>query len=207
MATSTAPDDIAAYTRLLRPRAHRPELVDVPAMAAITVDGSGGPDSPAFAEAIEALYSVSYALKFTVKRGPEGIDYKVMPLEGLWWSDDHRVYTAGQKEKWLWTLLIHQPAVVTDEMFVAAQEQVRRKKALPGLDLLRYTTLEEGRCAQILHVGPFADEGPTIAALHAFIAAEGLQLRGKHHEIYLSDFRRTAPERLKTVLRQPVEPT
>jgi hypothetical protein len=168
------------------------------------VDGQGDPNTaPAYAEAVEALFAVSYAVKFMVKKMPGGQDYAVMPLEGLWWADDMQVFHGGDRGQWRWTMMIMQPAFVSQQMLRTAIDEVAKKKALPGLARLRIEQFEEGRCAQILHVGPFTEEGPTIERLHAHIEAHA-GLRGKHHEIYLTDIRRADPSRWKTVLRQPM---
>jgi hypothetical protein len=181
-----------------------PVLVTVPPLRYLMVDGQGDPNtSERYAQAVEALFAVSYTVKFAVKKGPQALDYAVMPLEGLWWADDPQAFVTGDKAQWHWTLMILQPVWATAELIEAAMAEVRRKKRLPGLDRLRLEPFEEGLCAQVLHVGPFANEGPTIERLHAFVHTHG-QLRGKHHEIYLSDIRRAAPERWKTILRQPV---
>lgn len=179
--------------------------VEVPPLRFLMVDGIGDPNtSKACAEAVEALFSVSYTAKFILKKGPQQIDYAVMPLEGLWWADDLSVYTTGDKAKWKWTMMIMQPGFVTKEVLDAALAEVRRKKDLPGLDRLRVEELVEGRCAQVLHVGPFSAEGPTIIRLHDYIDARAART-GKHHEIYLSDIRRAEPSRWKTIIRQPMK--
>jgi hypothetical protein len=156
-----------------------------------------------FQDAVESLYPVAYTLKFMIKKGAAGVDYGVLPLEGLWWADDMEDFVTGARERWKWTLMIMQPDIITSDMVADAIAQVRAKKNPPSLAGLRFTAFEEGRSAQILHKGPFDQEGPTIQAMHRFIEASGGRLSGKHHEIYLNDFRRTAPARLKTVLRQP----
>jgi hypothetical protein len=179
--------------------------VDVPPLAYLMVDGQGDPNtSQAFQEAVEALYALSYTLKFVIKKGPRAIDYGVMPLEGLWWADDPRVFHAADKSTWKWTAMIAQPEFITRAQVDAAIAEVRKKKNPAALDRVRFETLTEGVAAQILYVGSFADEGPTILRMHEFIRAAGKELRGKHHEIYLSDPRRTAPEKLRTILRQPM---
>ncbi len=184
--------------------AKEPAVVEVPPLRYLMVDGEGDPNTAsAYAEAIEALFSVSYTAKFMVKKGPQAIDYGVMPLEGLWWSDDLSAFRTGAKDRWKWTAMILQPDFVSDEVIGAAIEEVRARKKLPGVDRLRLDRLTEGRCAQILHVGPFSDEGPTIERLHAFITGQSA-LRGKHHEIYLSDTRRIEPAKWKTIVRQPM---
>jgi hypothetical protein len=181
-------------------------LVDVPSLPFIMIDGSGDPNtSPAYAEALEALYSVAYGLKFGLKKAGVA-DWSVMPLEGLWWADDMHAFTsAGEREAWQWTMMIAQPAVVTAEHIEQVIAAARKKKDLPALDRLRLETYAEGPAAQIMYYGPYSGEGPTIERLHAWIAEQGYALRGKHHEIYLGDPRRSAPEKLKTIIRQPVE--
>ncbi len=140
-----------------------------------------------------------------LKRGPAALDAVVMPLEGLWWADDMAAFTALDKASWRWTLMIAQPEQATATLFEEALAEVARKKRLPGLAQLRYERFHEGLSAQIMHLGPYAAEGPTIAGLHRFIADHGYAPCGKHHEIYLGDPRKAAPEKMKTVLRQPIE--
>ncbi len=180
-------------------------FVDVPAMNFIQVDGRGDPNtSKEFAAAIEALYPVAYTLKFMAKNGSFGIDYGVAPLEGLWWAKDMGDFLAGKKENWIWTLMIMQPDFVTEAMYKEAKEKVTAKKDLPAISKIRFAKFAEGKCAQVLYTGPYADEHDTILSLHNFIKQNGYELRGYHHEIYLNDARRTAPEKLKTIIRQPV---
>ena len=189
---------------LYQPSAKAVALVDVPAMSYLMIDGEGDPNtSKAYAEAIETLFAVAYTVKFSVKKSQE-IDYGVMPLESLWWADDMTAFATGDKAKWKWTAMILQPAFVTAETVAAAVADVRKKKNPPAIGKLRFEALAEGTCAQTLHVGPFSEEGPTIARVHEFIRARGAKLAGKHHEIYLSDLRKAAPEKWKTVVRQPM---
>jgi len=184
--------------------AKAPVEVMVPPLRYLMIDGRGDPNtSPDYAAAVEALFTVSYTAKFAVKRGPLATDYAVMPLEGLWWADDMAVFTTGDKTNWRWTMMILQPPVASDQVIHDAMAAVKKKKNLPALARLRIEEFNEGRCAQILHVGPFAEEGPTVERLHAFIATRG-KLSGKHHEIYLSDIRRAAPAKWKTIIRQPM---
>lgn len=179
--------------------------VEVPPLKYLVVDGEGDPNtSQAYAQAVEALFSVSYTAKFMVKKGPQALDYSVMPLEGLWWADDMAVFADNDKAKWKWTMMILQPAFVADDIIDAALAEVRRKKKLPGIDRLRLESFSEGLCAQILHAGPFCEEGPTIERLHAFIDTRSSRI-GKHHEIYLSDIRRADPRNWKTIIRQPMK--
>jgi hypothetical protein len=178
--------------------------VEVPPLRYLMIDGVGDPNtSPDYAHAIEALFSVSYFTKFAVKKGPLGIDYGVMPLEGLWWADDWSAFVAADKSKWKWTMMILQPSFVPDDLVRRAMSDVVRKKGLTAATKLRLEEFHEGRCAQILHIGPFSEEGPAIQRVHDFIDARSSK-RGKHHEIYLSDIRRAAPEKWKTIIRQPM---
>ena len=178
--------------------------VDVPPLRYLMVDGEGDPNtSRHYAEAVEALFPVAYTTKFMMKKGPQALDYAVMPLEGLWWADDLSAFTANDRSQWRWTMMILQPDFVADATLDAAIAEVRQRKSLPGLARLRVESYTEGRCAQILHVGPFTDEGPTVERLHDFIDARSGR-RGKHHEIYLSDIRRAAPAKWKTIIRQPM---
>lgn len=180
-------------------------IVDVPKLNFLMIDGKGDPNTALeYREAIEALYSVSYTLKFMIKKAKE-IDYGVMPLEGLWWADDMNAFIAGNKDLWKWTSMIMQPGYVTEDLFHAAIEQVESKKKLVALSKLKLETFHEGLSAQVLHLGPYSEEGPTIARLHSFVQERGFELRGKHHEIYLSDPRKSAPEKIKTVVRQPIK--
>lgn len=191
--------------QLYKASAKNAAVVDVPEMNFLMIDGLGDPNgSQPFQEAAEALFALSYALKFMIKKGPSAIDYGVLPLEGLWWADDMSSFGSGSKSDWRWTLMIMQPEHVTAELVFAAIEQVREKKNPPALDRVRYESFTEGRAAQIMHIGPFSEEGPTIEKLHHYIEQSGHRLVGKHHEIYLSDIRKAAPEKWKTIIRQPI---
>ncbi|WP_413316748.1 GyrI-like domain-containing protein [Agrococcus sp. 1P02AA] len=195
-------------------RATRGELrvIDVPPLQYLAIDGAGDPNTaPAYREALEALYPLAYALKFASKR-ELGRDYVVPPLEGLWWADDAAAFTtARDKSRWHWRLLLLVPAWLDAGSVEAATDAVRAKatRAKPEparLGDIRLEPLDEGLCVQTLHVGPYDDEGPVLARMHEErIPAEGLRMRGLHHEVYLSDARRTAPAKLRTILRQPVE--
>jgi hypothetical protein len=190
---------------LYNPSAKEPVTVNVPEMNFLMVDGRGDPNTAQeYKDAVEALYAVSYALKFMVKKA-KGVDYVVMPLEGLWWVDDMAQFTVEDKDAWKWTSMIMQPEYVTEDSVGEALEQVRKKKNPPALSKVRFESFREGLSAQIMYIGPFSAEGPTIENLHSYIKANGYELRGKHHEIYLSDPRRTKPEKLRTVIRQPME--
>jgi hypothetical protein len=190
---------------LYNPSSKTVEVVNVPEMNFLMIDGDGGPGSSAFKNAIEALYPAAYSLKFMVKKGDLEIDYGVMPLEGLWWSDDMSSFLSGNKEKWKWTLMIMQPDIISKKMVNEALEEVKRKKDPISLSLIRFEPFNEGKSAQTMHMGPFSEEGPTVERVHSFIETAGSKRVKKHHEIYLSDIRRAAPEKWKTVIRQPMD--
>jgi hypothetical protein len=178
----------------------RVAVVDVPPLWYLKVDGEGDPgSSPAYREAVEALTHLSHALKIRLKKGPEALDFSVLPLEGLWdWNA-----AAGEKSVLRWTAMILQPDAVKPELVEEARGTLAKKKPLAALPRVRFERLGEGRAAQILHLGPSATQGDDVARLHRFIADQGGRPRGRHHEIYLNDPGRTEPEKLKTVLRQP----
>jgi hypothetical protein len=184
--------------------ATKPSIIDVPPMNGLMVDGTGDPNGPAFQEAVGSLYSVAYTLKFTFKK-VKAVDYPVMALEGLWYADDVADFLNGKRENWKWTLFITLPDVVTKKDVGEAIAAVKKKAKFPRFPEVRFEKFAEGRAAQVMHVGPYAAEGPTIARLHRFVEEQGYKLRGKHHEIYLGDPRRSAPEKLRTIIRHPVE--
>ncbi len=192
------------FKHLYRSSAKKVEVVEVPKMNFLMIDGDGGPNHPTFQNAIEVLFPLSYTLKFMIKKSDIGIDYGVLPLEGLWWADDMSSFIKDKKDDWKWTLMIMQPELVKKEMVVKAIEEVRKKKNPVALPLVRFESFSEREVAQIMHIGPFSEEGPTVEKVHTFIENSSKQLSGKHHEIYLSDIRRTAPARLKTIIRQPM---
>lgn len=146
----------------------------------------------------------TYPLKFMVKKGALAIDYGVMPLQALWWAADMAAFATGAKDDWHWTVMIMQPEFITRAMVEEAMTEVERKKKPAALPLVRFQAFTEGKAAQILHIGPFSEEGPTIGKVHAFIEQSGSQRIGKHHEIYLSDLRRAATDKWKTIVRQPM---
>lgn len=195
------------HRTLYGPKAGLISEVVVPAFRFLMVDGQGDPGkAKSYRDAVEALFSLSYTIKFMVKKWPEALDYAVMPLEGLWWADDLNDFVKGCRDRWKWTMMIHQPPFITEAMVKQAAKTLAGKKELPSLAQVRFEPFEEGFCAQTLHVGPFSAEGPTIEKLHGFIEERG-GLRGKHHEIYLSDIRKADPKKWKTVLRQPMGQT
>ena len=189
---------------LYKPSVKEVEIVEVPQMNYLMIDGDGGPNHPTFQNAIEVLFPLSYTLKFMIKKSDIGIDYGVLPLEGLWWADDMSSFIIDKKDDWKWTLMIMQPELITNEMVVEAVNQVRVKKNPTSLPLVRFESINEGKVAQIMHIGPFSEEGPTVQKLHSFIKDSGKKIIGKHHEVYLSDIRRAAPEKWKTIIRQPM---
>jgi len=191
---------------LCNPSARAVSVEDVPPINFLMIDGSGDPNtSQEYAGVGEALYSLAYALKFKIKK-KAGLDYAVMPLEGLWWVDEGVQFSTSNKEAWKWTAMIMQPEYVTAELFAETLAEVEKKKKLTALSKVRFEPYHEGLSAQIMHIGPHGEEEvPTVAKLHDFISQNGYKLRGKHHEIYLKDPRKTAPEKLQTVIRQPFE--
>ena len=197
---------VAAPVDLYRAPASNPEIVDVPSMQFVMVDGSGDPNtSSAYREAIQALYGVAYGIRFILKK-ERGLVYPVGPLEGLWWAPDMRAFSASSEHEWRWTAMISVPDAVTADEFERARTALRERHPSSAVELLRLERFREGRAAQVMHVGPYAAEAPTIERLHAFIHEHGYRFDGqvhKHHEIYLGDPRRARPEKLRTVIRQP----
>jgi hypothetical protein len=188
-----------------RASSRTPRIIDVPAGQFITMTGRGAPGGSTYRAALEALYAMAYTLKFQSKA--EGRDFTVMPLEGLWWWDDPTITTiadAPSPDAWNWKSMIRTPDFITEAMVARARRDVKAKKGLTSADDTGFETFREGRCAQILHVGPFSEEGPTIQTLHDFIRNNGYAVRGLHHEIYLSNPSRTPPERWNTIIRQPI---
>jgi hypothetical protein len=182
-----------------------PEIVDVPALRFLMIDGHGDPNGSAdYEAAIGALYGLAYGAKFALKKSG-GRDVKVAPLEGLWTAPAGR-FDLADKSGWEWTMMIAIPEEFTAELIDGAREKAAAKVGADVVARVRIEALAEGRCAQVMHIGPWASEGPTIEALHTFIVQQGLQSRGRHHEVYMSDPRRAAPEKLRTIVRQPVEP-
>jgi hypothetical protein len=192
------------HKELFAPKAKEPALVQVPDFTYLMADGEGDPNiAPAFREAVELLYGLSYTMKFALKK--LGKDYTVMPLEGLFWADDPSAFTQGRKHEWKWTMAIVQPKEADEKVLEAAEEALAEKRRLSRPLPVRLAVLREGTCAHIMHIGPYKDEGPNIATLHRFIDDEGYVFNGLHHEIYLSDPRRVKPQAMRTVIRQPVK--
>jgi DNA-binding PadR family transcriptional regulator len=195
------------HKALYAPSATKFTRVEVPELRYIVIDGHGDPNTaPTYAAAVEALYAVAYALKFASKN-TLGRDFVVGPLEGLWRAEDQTVFIARNKDSWEWTMMISQPEWITEDMVHTSVESVSTKKGIAAARDIRLRTLAEGTCVQILHIGSYDDETPTLERLHnSYLPDHGLTYNGDHHEIYLSDARRTAPAKLKTILRQPVKP-
>lgn len=195
---------------LYNPSIKEPSLVDIPEMKFLMIDGEGDPNtSQEYKDAMEALFPVSYKVKFISKK-EKSQDYVVMPLEGLWWARNMEDFSIEDKNSWKWTAMIRQPDFISKRMINDAIDEVEKRKNPAALSKIRFESLHEGLSAQIMHIGPFSEEGPTVAKLHAFIEEKGYKFDGissgeKHHEIYISDMRRTKPERLKTIIRQPVK--
>jgi hypothetical protein len=189
---------------LYQPSAKEVELVRVPKFNYLMIDGEGDPNSSqSYRDAVQALYAVAYTLKFMIKK-EKNVDYPVMALDGLWWMDDMSQFTVENKDAWKWTMMILQPPVVTKSLFAKGVKQAIEKKDLVALSKIRLEPYTEGLCVQIMHIGPYAEEAPTIQKLHSAARECGCELHGKHHEIYFGDPRKTKPEKLKTVIRQPI---
>ena len=200
-------DLVKEHRALYRPSWKHPGIVDVPERCFLMVDGRGAPESEVYQEAVQALYGTAYRLKFSLRNADAERDFKVAPLEGLWWSDVERPdfdTLQADRDAWNWTLMIAVPDGVTDAEAAAATEQAARKRKQAAPVDVRFERFREGLAAQIMHIGPYSAEGPIIERLHDWVEQQGYELHGRHHEIYLSDPRRAAPEQLKTVLRHPV---
>ncbi|HLE13461.1 MAG TPA: GyrI-like domain-containing protein [Anaerolineales bacterium] len=191
--------------QLYFPRVGVYEVVEVPSMKFLMIDGHGDPnDNPVYQEAVSALYTLAYGLRFALKS--QGVEAVVPPLEGLWWAEDINAFTLERKDRWDWTMMIMQPEMVTPELFAEVRRKAVQKKGVPALERVRLETFAQGLCVQTMYLGAYKDEGPTIAAMHAFLREYGYDFNGKHHEIYLGDPRKSTPDKLKTVIRQPVKP-
>ncbi|MEI7987630.1 MAG: GyrI-like domain-containing protein [Chloroflexota bacterium] len=185
-----------------QPTTQTPSIVEVPPFNFLMIDGFGDPNtSELYQGAVTTLFQFSYTLKFTVKKD-QGINYSVMPLEGLWWMTG--VFDAENKDSWQWTAMIAQPEFISNELVENARRQVKIKKAPPLIDQVRFENFHEGLSVQIMHIGPFSDEKTNIERIHSYALNNGYELAGKHHEIYLSDLSRISPEKMKTILRQPI---
>lgn len=195
--------DLRKETReYYQPPAGKVVLVRVPKMKFVVVDGKGAPEGASFQGAIQTLYGLAFTIKFGVKK-TLGVDFPVMPLEGLWWAKGGS-FEVKKRSEWLWSLIIMQPGIVGERAFDAAVEELKQKRGAAAVLPARLEAFDEGLCIQTMHVGPYSTEAETIARLEAFAEKNGYEMRGKHHEIYLGDPRRAAPSRLKTAIRHPV---
>jgi hypothetical protein len=188
---------------LYNPSAKEVSIVDVPGMNFLLIEGEGAPSSQQYIDAVQTLYPLAYSLKFMVKKS-KGVDYGVLPLEGLWWVQDMTQFSVDRKDKWRWTAMIMQPKYITQTDFKNVVEQGKQKN-LPAIDKVQFELFHEGKAAQIMHLGPYSAEATNIQKLHETIKSNGQQLSGKHHEIYLNNPNKTTPEKLKTILRQPMK--
>jgi hypothetical protein len=186
------------------PSVKQPQIITIPPMNFIMIDGHGDPNTdPSYATSVSALYTLAYTLKFDLKKfgTPE---FKVFPLQGLWWAENIDTFITGEKSAWDWTMMIGQPDWITPEHVEQARIKTTAKVGKPTLDKVRFETYNEGLVVQLMHIGPYSAEGPNIARMHTFAREQGYALAGKHHEIYLGNPQRTAPEKLKTIIRQPI---
>ncbi len=184
--------------------AKKPAIIKVPAMSCLMVDGTGDPNGQTFQEAVGTLYTVAYTMKFAFKK-EKAIDYPVTALEGLWDAGDMNDFASGNRAAWRWTVFMVLPDVVTKKDVAAAVSSAKEKAKFPRFPEVRLERFAEGLCAQVMHVGPYSAEAPTIQALHRFIGEQGCVPSGRHHEIYLGDPRRAKPEKLRTIIRQPMK--
>ncbi|MGQ8365393.1 GyrI-like domain-containing protein [Glaciecola sp. 1036] len=190
---------------LYKPSAKQVEFIEIPTLNYITVTGKGKPEGEEYQLALHALYPVAYKTKFWMKQH-KNFDYVVPPLEGLWWADDFSDFENNNRDEWQWTMMIMQPESVSADTVASVINTIANKKDAPkALNKVTFETINEGKCAQILHLGPFSEEGPVIQKVHNAIAQSGGHLAGKHHEIYLSDIRRVTPDKYRTVIRQPMK--
>jgi hypothetical protein len=193
------------YKEFYNPSKKEFTIVEIPSFQYLMIDGKGDPNTSAiYQQVIETLYGLSFTLKFGLKKS-QGLDYTVMGLEGLWYSADISTFSMEHKDEWEWTMMMLQPDFITPELFEDARRQLKAKGKGPLADQTRLERYDEGVCAQIMYIGAYDDEPPTIARMHQFIKDQGYALTGKHHEIYLSDARRVAPEKNRTILRQPIK--
>lgn len=188
---------------LYQPQKGNFHFVEVPAMNFLMIDGKGDPNtSVEYQQALEVLYAMSYGIKFASKS--QGLDYIVPPLEGLWWMEDMSEFTLANKPRWEWTMMIMQPEWIVPETVEKVREKTYKKKGSSSLHKIRFDEYHEGVSVQILYIGAYREEAPTIAEMHKFIEQNGYLPRGKHHEIYLGDPRKTTEDKLQTILRQPI---
>ena len=181
-----------------------PKLVEVPSMNFLQIDGEGDPNKGGFSEAASVLYGIAYKTRFILKKS-RGDDFRMPPLEGLWWMKDETPFDANRRDDWCWRLLLMQPSIISEEESIAGRDAWMHAKKILTVPPVKFVALEEGRAVQILHIGPYDNEGDSLQKLYGFISEQELTQRDRHHEIYFNDPRRIEPEKLKTILRQPVE--
>jgi hypothetical protein len=200
---SSTPEEL--LKQFYSPSVKQPQTVTIPPMNFLMIDGHGDPNTtPDYSAVVSALYTLSYTLKFDLKKLGTTPDYKVFPLQGLWWSSNMDDFVTGAKSNWDWTMMIAQPDWITPEDIIRAKTKALAKVTKAVLDRVRFEPYDEGLAVQLMHIGPYSAEGPNIARLHQFAFDQGYKLTGKHHEIYLGDPNKAAPEKLKTIIRQPV---
>lgn len=193
------------FKQYYSPSAKEPQILEIPAMNFLMIDGHGDPNTdPGYSTAVSALYTLSYTLKFDLKKSGNSPDYKVYPLQGLWWSSNMNDFATGNKSNWDWTMMIAQPEWITSSNIELTKTRAAAKVSPDVLEKVRFESYAEGTVVQLLHIGPYSAEGPNIARLHAYARENGYELVGKHHEIYLGDPNRSASEKLKTIIRQPI---
>jgi hypothetical protein len=196
------------FKKYYAPSAKEPQILDIPTMNFLMIDGHGDPNTALeYQAAVSALYTLSYTLKFDLKKIADSPDYKVFPLQGLWWSVDMSDFLTGNKSNWDWTIMIAQPQWITAENIDQAKKKAAAKVDMKVLEKVRFEPFTEGTVVQMMHIGPYSAEGPNIARIHEFARQQGYELTGKHHEIYMGDPRRSTPEKLKTIIRQPIKKT
>jgi hypothetical protein len=193
------------FKKFYSPSAKEPQILDIPSMNFLMMNGHGDPNtSPDYVAVVSALYTLSYTLKFDLKKTGGTPDFKVFPLQGLWWSADMSDFLTGNKSNWDWTMMIAQPDWITGEHIEQAKKKAVVKVDQKVLDQVRFEPFLEGTVVQMMHIGPYSAEGPNIARIHEFAHKLGYERAGKHHEIYIGDPRKSAPEKLKTIIRQPI---
>jgi len=180
-----------------------PEVVEFAEIPFLTIEGKGEPGGKEFASKVEALYPLAYGVKNICKK--QGKDFGVPKLEGLWWVESDRPALEVPREEWRWKLLIRMPDFVTSEMVEKAKEEVFKKKGIELIKEIKFEKMKEGKCVQILHIGPYSTEPESLPKMKKLMEEENLVKNGLHHEIYLSDPRRVPEEKWKTILRQPVK--
>lgn len=192
------------FKKLYSPKTE-PEIVEFPPIKILALSGHGAPESKDFEQAVQALYGSFYTIKFGRKKAGLGPDFSGGPLEGLWWMGDNTGFDQTKRDDWQWQVFLWVPDFISQKDLDTALELLKKKKPNPALEKVRLELFDEGQAAQILHIGPYSAEAPTIEKLHAYVESQGFRLRDKHHEIYMSDPRRSKPEKLKTIIRHPIE--